>query len=186
MAKLTKSNPDKKPSWSDIKNSIVGYSHAELIALIKDLYSINAQTKTFLQSRFSTGMDALNPYIEIVESALVPDRNGSIKIAKAKKAISDYTKAVGDPEGILELMLIFVESGIESTSDFCDSCADYYPPLELMYEKALRLVLTMDKKTIDDYYDRFKEIAASTDYIGWGFDDSIKHLFYSAFPGNDE
>jgi hypothetical protein len=55
-----------------------------------------------------------------------------------------------------------------------------------MYEKALRLVLTMDKKTIDDYYDRFKEIAASTDYIGWGFDDSIKHLFYSAFPGNDE
>ena len=33
---------------------------------------------------------------------------------------------------------------------------------ERMYEKAIKLLLTLDEATIDDFYDRFEELVTST------------------------
>jgi len=107
----------KMPSWSDIKKALAGYDRAALIGLISDLYVSSVQNKSFLHARFSTGPDALKPYLKIIDDTLYPDilSNKPIQIAKAKKAISDYTKAAGEPKGILELMVFFVETGTEFT-----------------------------------------------------------------------
>ena len=187
MSKTT-NEKTKKPSWSDIKKAIAGYDRLALVGLISDLYASSAQNKTFLHARFSTGTDALKPFLKIIEDALYPDvyKNKPIKIAMAKKAIRDYTKAAGEPEGILELMLFFVETGTEFTLNFGDIDEGFYLALERMYDKALHLVLTMDKETIEEYYDRFEDLVTSTGNIGWGYHDALGEMFHNAFPEDVE
>jgi len=188
VSKPAKKKSDKKPSWSDIKKAIAGYDRVALVGLIADLYASNAQNKTFLHARFSTGTDALRPFLKIIEDTLYPDvyRNKPVQIAKAKKAISDYTKAAGEPKGILELMVFFVETGTAFTVNYGDMDEGFYLALARMYDKALDLVLTMDEETIDEYYNRFEDLVTSTSNIGWGYHDALEEMFHNAFPEDAE
>ena len=174
----------KKPSWSDIKKSLAEYDRPALLGLIADLYSLNPQNKTFLHARFATGDDALKPYLKIIDEALYPDiyKNKPVQISKAKKAIADYNKASGEPKGMLELMLTFVETGTNFTVNCGDMYDEFYEALERMYDKALDLLLTMDEETIDEYYNRFEDLVTSTADIGWGYHDSLGEMFHNAFP----
>ena len=106
---------------------------------------------------------------------LSPDvhKNKPIQIAKGKKAITDYTRAVGDSKGILELMLYFVEKEANFTASYGDIDAGFYLALERMYDNALDLLLTMDDQTIAEYRDRFEAVVTSTSGIGWGFHDKL-------------
>jgi hypothetical protein len=155
--------------------------------LISDLYASNPANKIFLHARFAPGEDALKPYQKIIEDSLYPDvdKNKPIQIAKGKKAIADYTRAVGDPKGILELMLCFVENGANFTASYGDMYSEFYLALERMYDNALDLLLTMDDQTIAEYRDRFEDVVTSTSGIGWGFHDMLGQLFNSAFPDED-
>lgn len=174
----------KKSSWSDVKAAIGNFERSALLGLISDLYAYSTQNKNFLHARFSLGSDALKPYKKIIVDALYPNvmSNDPIEISTAKKAISDYGKAVGDPKGMLELMLYFVECGTRFTLDFGYGDEHFYASLERMYEKAIKLLLTLDEAAIDDYYDRFEDLVTSTENIGWGFHDTLGDIFYDAFP----
>ena len=189
MSKPAKEKSDKKkPSWSDIKKSIAGYDRAALVGLISDLYASSAQNKSFLHARFSTGEEGLKSFKKIIEDNLYPDiyRNKPVQIGKAKKAISDYTKAAGEPKGILELMVFFVETGTEFTVNTGGMDGVLYLALVRMYDKALDLVLTMDEETIDEYYNRFEDLVTSTCNIGWGYHDALEEMFHNAFPEDAE
>lgn len=174
----------KKPTWSDVKSAIADFERSALIGLISDLYAYSTPNKNFLHARFSLGSDSLKPYKKIIEDALFPDvmSNDDVEIATAKKAISDYGKAVGDPKGMLELMVYFVECGANFSLDVGYGDEDFFAALERMYEKAIKLLLTLDDATIDDFYDRFEELVTSTRDIGWGFHDTLGAIFSEAFP----
>ncbi|TWJ18927.1 hypothetical protein [Geobacter argillaceus] len=174
----------KKPSWSDVKSAIADFERSVLIGLISDLYAYSTPNKNFLHARFSLGSDSLKPYKKIIEDALFPDvmSNDDVEIATAKKAISDYGKAVGDPKGMLELMVHFVECGASFSLDVGYDDEHFFASLERMYEKAVKLLLTLDEAIIDDYYDRFEDLVISTQDIGWGFHDTLGDIFYEAFP----
>ena len=180
----TTKSPKKKPSWSDVKSAIADFERPALIGLISDLYAYSTPNKNFLHARFSLGSDALKPYKKIIEDALFPDvmSNDDVEIATAKKAISDYGKAVGDSRGMLELMVYFVECGASFSLDVGYGDEDFFASLERMYEKAIKLLLTLDEATIDDFYDRFEDLVTSTRDIGWGFHDTLGDIFSKAFP----
>jgi hypothetical protein len=174
----------KKPSWSDVKTAIAKFERPALISLISDLYAYSTPNKNFIHARFSLGSDSLKPYKKIIEDALFPDvmSNDDVEIATAKKAISDYGKAVGDPNGMLELMVYFVECGASFSLDVGYGDEYFFASLERMYEKAIKLLLTLDEETIDDFYDRFEDLVTSTSDIGWGFHDTLGDIFSEAFP----
>ncbi len=174
----------KKPTWTDVKAVICAFERPALIGLISDLYAFSPENKDFLHARFSLGADVLKPYKKVVEEALFPDvmANNDVEIAVAKKAIANYGKAVGDPKGMLELMVYFVECGAAFSLDVGYGDENFFESLERMYEKAIKLLLTLDEATIDEYRDRFKELVASTKNIGWGFHDTLSATFYEEFP----
>jgi len=178
----------KKPSWSNIKKAIAGYDRAALVGLISDLYAGNSQNKSFLHARFSIGEEALKPFKKIIEDTLHPDMysHKPFQIAKAKKSISDYTKAAGEPRGILELMVFFVETGtaFSANRDYMDGLL--YIALLRMYDKAIDLVHTMDEETIDEYFCRFEHLVTSTCNIGCGYHDALEEMFHNAFPEDEE
>jgi len=177
----------KKTTWNSVKTALAGHDKAALVGLIADLYDYSEQNRSFLHARFSLGADPLKPYKKIIDDALCPDvmKNKPIRIAKGKQAIADYSKAIGDPKGKLELMLFFVESGTQFTLEFGDIDENFYVSLERMYKKAIDLLLTFDEEVIDAYYSRFEKLVTSTENIGWGYHDSLADIFYEAFPEED-
>jgi hypothetical protein len=89
----------KGPTWSDVKTLLVNLDQKQLLSLVGDLYRLSSENKTFLHSRFKIGGDPLSPYRKTIEECMYPDMysNKPVQISKAKKAISTYSKAVGDP-----------------------------------------------------------------------------------------
>jgi hypothetical protein len=71
----------------------------------------SGDTRTFLRARFGLTEDVLLPYKRTIEQWLYPDVFGKedISVSKATKAISDYKKAVDQPEGLTESMVFYAK-----------------------------------------------------------------------------
>ncbi len=146
--------------WSDVKAAIADLEEKQLIKLISDLYSLSKENQTFLHARFARGGDTLGPYKMIIEASMYPDvyRKKPLEVSKAKKAISSYSKAAGDPFGIAELMVFFVECGNSFTVDFGDIDEAFYDALNRMYRRAIDKVLSLPEEEQDGFRERLQEI----------------------------
>lgn len=94
-------NSEGNPRWSDLKQNLAELDRNGLLQLIRDLYAASRDNQSFLHARFGLGEDVLKPFKTTISRWICPDvtRNQMISIFKAKKAVSDYKKALGDPQG---------------------------------------------------------------------------------------
>ena len=112
-------------------------------------------------------------------------RDKPIEISKAKRAISAYSKAVGDPRGEAELMTFFVECGNRFTVEFGDIDEGFYISLNLMYKRTIEKVLSLPAEQQGEFRERLKEIVTSSGGIGWGYHDELCRDFFEAFPEDE-
>ncbi|MFC1835341.1 hypothetical protein ACFL2Q_11495 [Thermodesulfobacteriota bacterium] len=176
------------PAWSEVKSAVVGLDKKQLVELVRDLYRLSKQNQSFLAARFSLGEDPLAPYKKTIRDCMYPDvlKDKPVQIARAKRAISDYSKAVGDPIGEAELMMLFVECGNNFTVEFGDIDEDFYNALNLMYRRTIEKVLSLPDEQHSDFKERLREIMESSSGIGWGYHDELRHDFYEAFPDDEQ
>ena len=174
----------KGPTWTDIKAVLVNLDHKQLLKLVADLYKFSNENKTFLHTRYSVDGDKLGPYKKIIDENMYPDvfRNKPIQVAKAKKAISSYSKAAGDDLGQVELMVYFVECGNRFTLDIGDIDEAFYDAMNSMYKQAIDKVLSLPAKQQREFKRRLKEIMTSSSGIGWGYHDTLADDYFRAFP----
>lgn len=176
-----------EPTWSDVKSVLAGLDHKRLVELAGDLYRLSKENRDFFHARFSVGRDKLAPYKKIIEECMYPNvyRDKPIQIAKAKRAITSYSRAVADPVGEAELMTFFVECGNSFTVEYGDIDEEFYNALNLMYKRAIEKVLSLPLDQRDDFRERLEEIMTSSGGIGWGYHDELCHDFYEAFPEDE-
>jgi hypothetical protein len=74
---------------------------------VQNLYAAHKENQAFLHARLGLGEDVLEPYKKTIDRWLWPDvfLRQETSVSRAKQAISDYKKALGDPEGLAELMV---------------------------------------------------------------------------------
>ena len=98
---MAKRKSKSQPTWADVKAKLADFDRAALLGLIQGLYTAHKDNQTFLHARFGLGEGVLEPYKKIIDRWLWPDlfRKQDTSVSQAKRAISDYKKAVGDPEG---------------------------------------------------------------------------------------
>lgn len=114
-----------------------------------------------------------------VQNEFFPDRGlGKLRLAEAKKAISTFEKTTGDKERTLDLMMFYVEMGVEFTLAFGDIHDRFYESIESMYAK-----VTKECDENETYYNlfsqRLEQVIHQTMGIGWGFHDCLCDLYYS-------
>ena len=180
MAKRKSGNP----TWSDVKSAVSDLDQKELLKLIADLYRFSKDNQAFFHARFEVGDDPLGPYKKTIDGCMYPDvvRNKPIQISKAKKAISNYSKAIGDPLGEIELMILFVECGNNFTLSYGDIDEGFYDALNRMYQRAIEKILNLPEEQRGEFKDRLDEIMTSSSGIGWGYHDMLCDDYYGAFP----
>jgi len=170
-----------------VKNRVASLDQKQLVQLARDLYGFSQENKHFFHARFAVGEEPLAPYKKTIAECMYPNvyRDKPIEISKAKRAISAYSKAVGDPSGEAELMTYFVECGNSFTVEFGDIDEEFYISLNLMYKRTIEKVLSLPAEQRGEFRERLKEIMTSSCGIGWGYHDELCRDFYEAFPEDE-
>ena len=172
-----------KITWQDVKSKLIKEESGELLKLIWDLYSLNDKNRTFIHARYSF-IDPLKPYKTIISKSLYPDpiRNEPLMLAAGRKAISEYKKAVGDPIGMLELSIYYIECGHKFTLEYGDIDEQFYDSLESMFDRVLKMLTQFDQTIIDKYFPRLLSLTEEVSGIGWGHYDYLITELEEAFP----
>ena len=162
---------------TDLKKQLSLMEKEELVNLICRLYKGSTQSRDMLDIELC-GNDAERQVVEeckkqISKSFLI--QNFSLK--SAKKVISDFKKICHNKENLAELMLYYVECGVEFTNTYGDINESFYYSIETMYRN---FVNKINSFTDDSYYiknkKRIDEVYYSSLDIGWGFGDEIEDI----------
>ncbi|HWQ63897.1 MAG TPA: hypothetical protein VN429_05730 [Methanospirillum sp.] len=168
-------------SWRDIKTQLTGLDADTLISLIHDLYALNKENKVFLQGKVG-GKGAyaglLEDGIKKIIHEFFPERGfGKARIAPVKKIISGYKKATGDPIGIADLTLVFIEQIVKYCSTYGGMEESKYSSLSVAMNDLFTILKTcpaiIDVLNIED---RLIKAHADASNCGYGVEDEISEL----------
>lgn len=168
----------KKLSVTNLKKHLNSKSNAELVNEIIGLYQKFSDVKDYYALTLSKdGMaDVLEKYKKIVQNEFFPSRGfGKLRLSVARKAVNDFKKMSTSNVDIADIMLFYVESGVEFTNAYGDINESFYSSIESMYEAALKHICKSE--LVEDFYTHCEEVVNDTSGIGWGFHDTLADLF---------
>jgi hypothetical protein len=145
-----------RPSWTGLKAKLADLDRPGLVSLVQALYAASKDNQAFLHARFGLGEDVLKPYKATIERWISPDvyKNQDTSVAKAKKAISDYKKAIGRPEAMAELMVFYCELAGGFASEYGLDDQSYLDAMVRMYAQALKVIVTLPEEPRDELIGR--------------------------------
>lgn len=168
----------KKPTWTDLKHQLADLDRPALLGLIQDLYAASKNNQAFLHARFALGEDVFEPYKTTIDRWVCPDvmLNQHISVAKAKKAISDYKKAIGRPEGMAELTVFYCES-CTNLLGYCGMDDEgYFNALVRMFAQALKAITALEPNQRASFVERLECVRRESHNWGWGVGDDMGDL----------
>jgi hypothetical protein len=172
-------NKPSDPSWGDVKAKLAEYDRASLLSLVKDLYAASKENQAFFHARLHLGDDVLKPYKATMARWLWPDmfKNQVTSVAKAKKAIADYKKAVGRADELAELRVFFCEQASGFSCDIGLQDEGYFDALVRMIEQALKALANLPEVQRKTLLARLDVVRHQCHDIGYGVGDDIDALF---------
>jgi len=181
---MAKRKPKSQPTWTDVKAKLADFDRAALLGLIQSLYAAHKDNQTFLHARFGLAEDVLEPYKKTIDRWLWPDvfRKQDTSVSQAKRAIADYRKAVGDPEGLAELMVFYCEQAAGFCSDIANDDEGYFDALVRMFEQALKLANALSAERRDDLMTRLDRVRVISHDFGYGVGDEMDSLLSKYMP----
>ena len=167
--------------WTEVEEILQKAEKKELIDLIRELYKHSVGDRMLINSRYlGEGLKKkkgkmLEEYRKIIKEEFLPKKGSKrIHYSVAERAISDYSNALGDLMGTLDLMLTYVEGGVQFANIFGVIDDEFYDNIEGMLDRLCELLKTEEGQR---YYPLFRErlLKASRDSenIGWGFEEAI-------------
>lgn len=177
--------PKSCPSWTDVKARLMEFDRPGLLDLIHDLYDGLKDNQAFLHARFGLGENVLGPYKKTIDRWIAPDvfSNQPISISKAKAAISNYKTAIGDPQGLAELMVFFCESATDFCNQFGNDDVPYYNALVHMFEEALKIQSDLPSDLQKHFLGRLERVRDICHNFGYGVGDDMDFLL-SQYDGS--
>ncbi|MFH0856988.1 MAG: DUF6155 family protein [bacterium] len=167
---------------TQLKQHLKSLSQENMMAEIQELFQKFPAVKEFYQVKlnFNGEDDSHKKYKEIIKNEFFPVNGfGKLRLSVARGAISDFKKLSKNQRLIADLMIFYVEQGVEFTNSYGDICEAFYNSMESMAHSAAEFVVK--NKFSDAYKERFKKIAQSTSGIGWGFHDTLEEIYYDNF-----
>ena len=184
IASMAKRNSKSQPVWTDVKAKLADFDRAALLGLIQSLYAAHKENQTFLHARLGLAEDVLEAYKKTIDRWLWPDvmRNQDTSVSQAKRAIADYKKAVGDPEGLAELMVFYCEQAAGFCSDIASDDEAYFNALVRMFEQALKVADALSAERRDNFLTRLDSVRVISRNIGYGVEDDMDFLMSKFAP----
>ncbi len=166
------------PTWSDVKSGLSNFDRAALLALVQDLYAGGKDNRDFLHARLNLGGDVLEPYKSTIARWISPDvyKNQDTSVTKAKKAIADYKKAMGQPGALAELMVYYCEQASGFGEEFGVDDEAYLDALVRMFERALETSSMLPEIERRALWGRLAAVSHNCRDFGYGVRDAMDDL----------
>ncbi len=115
-----------------------------------------------------------------IENEFYPTRGlPKERLSVARKAITEAKKLGIPAESLADLMLFYVETGVQYTNDYGDINEPFYNSMESMFGKVLEL---MQKEGILEHFqNRAYKITEDSCDTGWGFHDTLCDFYYKYY-----
>jgi hypothetical protein len=158
------------------------FDRAGLRGLVQDLYTTSKDNQAFLHARLGLGHGQLQPFKASISRWISPDlmKGEPVSVSKAKKAIADYKKAIGRPDGVAELSIFYIEEALS----FLESCSiddeNYFAALIRMYGRSLEIVSSLPPAERGTYLERLDELRSRGKNVGWVVEEEFNSLWYDA------
>lgn len=167
-----------QPTWTDVKVKLADFDRAGLLGLIQNLYAASKDNQAFLHARFALGDDVLKPYKITIDRWLWPDvfKNQDTSVAKAKKAISDYKKAIGQTEGLAELMVFYCERAAGFSNDVGLQDEGHFNALVGMFDRALKAIGVLQEDRRPKLLARLDAVRRTSHHFGYGVGDNMDEM----------
>lgn len=164
----------------ELKSELKRKDKEVLIKHISELYKKYKSVKEYFDFYVNPNEnEMLEKYKEKVREGFYPKRGWNLKLSISRKAINDFKKLGTSQENIADLMLYYVECGVEFTIEYGDIDENFYTSVENTYVRALEL---MEKESIlEKFKDRCEKIVNDTSGIGWGFHDYLGDVYYEFY-----
>lgn len=170
--------------WAQVEKILQKAEKTELVDLIRELYGHSVGDRMLINSRYlgesvKTKMNKmLDQYRKIIKEEFSPEEGlEKIHYYVAERAINDYSNASGDFLGTLDLMLTYVEGGVQFARIFGTIDDEFYDNIEGMLERFCEQLKTEEGQK---YYHLFRERLLKVDVglenVGWGFEEAIYDL----------
>lgn len=118
----------------------------------------------------------LDEYKRRIKREFFPERGfGGGRPSVGKAPILQFLKISSAPDRLIDLMLYYVEQGIQYTLAYGDIDEPFYESVESVYEDALDLI--KENSLHDQFRARCKKVMTDTNGMGWGFGDYIEELY---------
>jgi len=172
-----------------LKKYLQSLARGELVKEIKTLHKLFPAVQEYYQIKLSDagdGEDALlAKYKKIIKNEFMPDRGfGKARLSVARKAVVDFRKIAKNKNNIADIMVYYVEMGVEFTNAYGDIDEPFYNSMGKMYDTASQYI-KQHNLTIP-FMQRLRNIVTETSGIGWGFHDELGEIFHDYFPGYEE
>ena len=118
----------------------------------------------------------LDEYKRRIKREFFPERGyGEGRPSVGKAPILQFLKISSAPDKLIDLMLYYVEQGVQFTLAYGDIDEPFYESVESVYEDALDLI--KENNLYNQFRTRCKKVMTDTNGMGWGFGDYIEELF---------
>jgi hypothetical protein len=173
-----------KPRWANVKAKLAGFDRTALLSLVQNLYAAHEENQAFLHARLGLGEDVLEPYKKTIDRWLWPDvfRRQETSVSKAKQAIFDYKRALGDPEGLAELMVFYCERAAGFSKSVSHDDASYFDALVRMFEQSVKITNTLAGKVRSGLLTRLDRVRNISHEFGYGVGDEMDALLSEFVP----
>lgn len=171
---------------TELKRFLNDLPKDRLVNQIVDLCATLPQVKDYYEAKVRPGNDenVRQKYRAIVEREFYPARGyGKAKLAVARKAVMDYKKIAASAEGVADLMIFYVETGVRFTNDYGDIGEGFYSSMQSMYAAALEWIVKHDLKP--RFEARCAAIVRDSYDSGYGFYDDVSGMFEDVFGAVD-
>ena len=166
---------------SHIKKELRKLDKDKIIEIISDLYKKYKPVKDYLDFFVNPNeKKLLLEYRDKIFYSFFPARGYNFKLKDAKKAIADFKKLSVSPDILADLMIFYVECGVDFSNDFGYDDGPFYTSLEKTFVEALDLLQTED--LLEKFEERAYQIMINSDNSGYGFGDYISEAFYDFYP----
>jgi len=164
----------------EVKSELNKLDKATLIKHISELYKKYKPVKEYFDFLINPDeTKLLEQYKEKVTEGFFPKRGYNLKLSISRKAINDFKKLGTSQDSLADLLLHYVECGVEFTNTFGDIDENFYTSIENTYVKALEIIDS--NGLLYKYKSRALKIVNDTEGIGWGFHNYLGDVYYGHY-----
>ncbi len=161
-----------------LKKYLQQFSKEQLVAQIIELNAKYKDVKTYYEFSINPNSDkAKEDAKKIISKCISTNFNYDLKLREARKAITGFKKLSPTENDIADVMLFYVECGVNYTNAFGDIDEPFYNSIAGMFHDVGKYIKTNGMQ--ERFKLRCKKIMDDTKNIGWGFHDELSEYYYN-------